>query len=113
MCPTWRRSKQPLVRMIFSPARRHSATRRARSAREKILAAASALAMVFPLGTSDNSGVQLVARHGSGSALHYDEAAGTVGGPWGFLRRAARGERGGESGDDGVAGAGDVRHLVG
>src|SRR5215472_17543491 len=37
MWPTWSRSKQPLVRIIFSPAARHCWTRAASSFAERIL----------------------------------------------------------------------------
>jgi len=63
-------------------------------------------------GQAAGGPAQLGERDGGGAQLAHHPAGGQVGQGGGLLPVAARGEGGGEGGDDGVAGAGDVVHLA-
>ena len=56
---------------------------------------------------------EFLLRNGGGAALHHDDAAGVVRQLRSVFGGGAGGQGRGERGDHGVAGAGDIGHLVG
>ncbi len=92
---------------MVSPEARQSAMRAARCWRSRIFSAP-----VSGAGRREERD-ELVVRDGRGADLADDDAGGEVGEVGGGFDLEAGGHGGGEGGDDGVAGAGDVEDLAG
>src|SRR5205823_3903750 len=95
-------SKQPLAKAMEWPARRSAAI------------ASTNCSSVTIIWGSDPRGrlEQFVASDGRRAALHHDESSRVIGEAGGFAERRAGRQRKCKCRDDGVAGAGDIGHLI-